>query len=398
MTRAVALDVAGGRRLRRSFLPWLVAGVIAWAGVGWIGWTLWNQDPPRAGFDLALLLEGARAVAAGQSPYDPAMLAGGSPSATDLFYSYPPPVAQAMQVVAWLPNGVVLVLWAIGATLGLGHIAAEIARRDGRDEPTSTVIGAKAIAVAPMVLPFAVAILFGNLDVWYPLAYGALLLTILGSPSRLTLAAGGAAIAVVAIAKLHPASLLLWIAARAWAEGGGQQGRVLTASIVTGLAIVAASVLLGGIVVWQDYAMVVRAGAGADLVDPRNIGPVSLLGQVTGMAPESLRSAQVVVTLGAAAVMVLAALRIRDPLASLAVAFTASLVVLPVTWYHYPVALIPVGIALVIASPKAWPLVALAIVVAGVAIAFPPFVWVAVAIILAAVWRLAAARTGVQLP
>jgi hypothetical protein len=97
-------------------------------------------------------------------------------------------------------------------------------------------------------------------------------------------------------------------------------------------------------------------------------------------------------------VMVLAALRIRDPLASLAVAFTASLVVLPVTWYHYPVALIPVGIALVIASPKAWPLVALAIVVAGVAIAFPPFVWVAVAIILAAVWRLAAARTGVQLP
>ena len=130
--------MSGVERLRHSFLPWVIAGVIAWAGVAWIGWTLWNQDPPRAGFDLALLLDGARAVAAGQSPYDPAMLAGGSPSATELFYSYPPPVAQAMQLVAWLPDGVVLVLWAIGATLGLGHIAGEIARRDRQGEPRST--------------------------------------------------------------------------------------------------------------------------------------------------------------------------------------------------------------------------------------------------------------------
>ena len=54
------------------------------------------------------------------------------------------------------------------------------------------------MTVAPLFLPFAVAILFGNLDAWYPLAYGALLLTILARPSKLTLAAAGAAIAVVA--------------------------------------------------------------------------------------------------------------------------------------------------------------------------------------------------------
>ena len=115
------------------------------------------------------------------------------------------------------------------------------------------------------------------------------------------------------------------------------------------------------------------------------------------MSAESLRIAQVVVTLAAAVVTVVAAIGIQDRLASLAVAFTASLVVLPVTWYHYPVALIPVGAALVIASPRTWPLVAVAIVVSGVAIAFPPLVWVAVAIILTAAWRLAAGRAGVQL-
>ena len=226
--------MSGVERLRRSFLPWLIAGVIAWAGVAWIGWTLWNQDPPRAGFDLALLLDGARAVAAGQSPYDPAMLAGGSPSATELFYSYPPPVAQAMQLVAWLPDGVVLVLWAIGATLGLGHIAGEIARRDRQGEPRSTVIGVKAILAAPLFLPFAVALLFGNLDAWYPLLYGALVLAAFPTSGRWTWLAAGAAVAVVAIAKLHPAVLGLWLLVRMFADRDGPWRTVLLAAVVTG--------------------------------------------------------------------------------------------------------------------------------------------------------------------
>src|SRR3954469_3763122 len=155
--RLPALDVAGrtreargtrGRRVKRAWdglAAWMLIGIIAWGGLLLIGLQLSNHQPPRAGFDLALLLDGARSIGAGHSPYDPAMLAGGSPSATELFYSYPPPVAQAMQLVAWLPDGVVLVLWAIGATLGLGHIGGEIARRHGQGEPRSTLIGAKAI-------------------------------------------------------------------------------------------------------------------------------------------------------------------------------------------------------------------------------------------------------------
>ena len=162
------------KRARAGIGVWIVLGLIGWTGLVFIGWSLWTLDPPRAGFDLALPLDGARAVAAGQSPYDPVMLAGGSPAAAELFYSYPPPVAQAMQLVAWLPDGVVLMLWGLGATLGMGHIGAEIARRDRQGEPRSTVLGGKAILAAPLFLPFAVALLFGNLDAWYPLLYSTL--------------------------------------------------------------------------------------------------------------------------------------------------------------------------------------------------------------------------------
>jgi hypothetical protein len=376
--------VSGAERLRYSFLPWVIAGVIGWAGVAWIGWTLWNQTPPRAGFDLALLLDGARALANGQSPYDPAMLAGGSPNATELFYSYPPPVAQAMRLVAWLPDGVVLVLWGIGATLGLGHIAAEIARRDGHGEPHGTVVGAKAILAAPLFLPFAVAVLFGNLDAWYPLLYGALVLAAFRTSGRWTWLAAGAAVAVVAIAKLHPAVLGLWILVRIVADRTGPWRTVFVAMVLTGIAILGTSLLLGGIQPWADYVAVVRAGAGAALVDPRNLGPVSLLGQATGMDAQALRIAQVGVSLAAAAAAILAAWRIKDPIASLGVAFTASLVVLPVTWYHYPVALVPIGLALAITRPSTRPWVTAAIALAAVGLTIGLAVWIGIAVLLLA--------------
>ena len=77
-------------------------------------------------------------------------------------------------------------------------------------------------------------------------------------------------------------------------------------------------------------------------------------------------------------------MRVRDPLASVAIAIAASLVVLPVTWYHYPAALIPVGIALVLFRPASRVRVALAAVVADVAIGFIPLLWVAVGVLLAA--------------
>jgi hypothetical protein len=371
------------RRVADSLPAWLLAGAIGWLGIIWIGWVLWQSNPPKAGFDLTLLLDAARRVTAGQSPYDPGMLAGTSPDATSLFYSYPPPVAQAMTLVAWLPDGVVLVLWGIGATLGLGLVAWRLAVAAGRPLPRNDAL--KTIAIVWLVLPFAVGVLFGNLDVWYGLAFGALVLAVAAGPATRTRAiAGGVALGVVSVAKLHPASLLVWLLVRALVDRQGAAGRALAAAVGTGVAIVAASLIVGGIGPWQDYVAVLRAGASSAVVDLRNVGPVSLLGQVVPLDATALRLAQAVVSIAALAVTVLAAARVRDPLGSVAIAIAASLVVLPVTWYHYPIALIPVGIALVLFRPASRFGSAAAVVVADVAVGFVALLWVAVGLLLLA--------------
>ncbi len=59
---------------------------------------------------------------------------------------------------------------------------------------------------------------------------------------------------------------------------------------------------------------------------------------------------------------------------------SASLTTLPVTWYHYPAALIPVAIALAIGRPGARPRLLMAWIVVDLAIAFLPLLWVAVAL------------------
>lgn len=365
-----------------ALAPWLIVGVIGWVGVLWIGWSLWQSTPPHAGFDLALLLQGARRVLAGQSPYDPAILTGTSPDATSLFYAYPPPVAQAMTMLAWLPDGIVLLLWALGATAGLGIVAAALARALDRPDPTADAV--RAVAAVPLVLPFAVAVLFGNLDAWYPLAFGALLLTALPGATTGTLVAGGAAAAAISIAKLHPAPLLVWVAVRALRERGGPPARVLAGAVLAGVAIIGASLLIGGTAPWSDYARVIGVGATSELVDPRNLAPVSLIGQATGLDGVALRVAQAGVTAAVVVAAVLAGWRVRDPLTSFGIVAAASLMTLPVTWYHYSVALLPVAITLAVGRPASRPLIVLAALVVDLAIALPALSWLAIAILLLA--------------
>jgi len=375
-------------RLVRSagLWPWLVAGLVGWAGILWIGWTLWQHDPPRAGFDLTLLLDAARNVLDGRSPYDPAILAGASPDATSLFYSYPPPVAQAMTLLAWLPDAVALILWGAAATLALGFIASRLATFAGRG-PMRTAV--QSMCVAPLVFPFAIAVLFGNLDAWYPLAYGAVLLAVLPGSSRRVRILAGVALGAIIVAKLQPAPILLWLIILAWRPGGRPQASVAFATVVTGLAIVAASLLVGGLQPWLDYLKVVQAGAGSQLVDPRNIGPVSLIGQLTGADEGVLRWVQVLVVAVVLGVTVAAAGWIGDRRLSFAVVATASLVTLPVTWFHYPVALLPASILLATSYPTARPALLAAAVIAAVAIAWLPLTWLAVAVLLVAASRVA---------
>jgi hypothetical protein len=110
-----------------------------------------------------------------------------------------------------------------------------------------------------------------------------------------------------------------------------------------------------------------------------------------GQSGEFARAAQAAVSLAAVAFTVIVARVRRDPVESLAWAATASLVTLPVTWFHYPVALIPFGIAAAIRADRpsaqrsvlTWLFAAGA--VSSLAIVMPVTVWLAVAFLLRAV-------------
>ena len=246
-------------------------------------------------------------------------------------------------------------------------------------------------ACAPLTLPFAVGLLFGNLDVWFPLLYGAMLLAAI-APGRATAVGGGAALALATL-KLHPASLALWFLTRAFrdrrAEGRSSAGLVVATAAVVGALIVGASIVVGGTTVWSEYVDVVRAGAGATIVDPRNAGIAAQVAALTGADDAVARSLHVIVGVVALLVTVWAAWRRPDPVESFAWAAAASLATLPVTWYHYPSAMLPIAVAAMLRASgpnmrRVTVLVTAGAVVAAVALVWLPLLWVSIGLIVAA--------------
>jgi hypothetical protein len=368
-----------------------LAGVLGWAGLVYLAIALYAQNPPTAAFDLELLLRAGRDVAGGHSPYDPAMLSGAAPVAERLFYSYPPPVAQAMALVSWVPSPVMFVAWSVAAVAGLGLVAGALAKRIGGVAASPAAVALTVAALAPLMFPFAIGLLFGNLDVFFPLLYGAILLGVLPAVSSRAAAGAGAAAGLASVAKLHPGSLGVWLLVRS--IGSLDVRRAFAAAAAVVLAVAAVSVAVGGVGLWSDYVVVVRAGGGADLVDPRNAGPAAQIAMLVGGDSALARSLHVPVAIIALIVTAVAAARLLDPVESLAWAAAASLVVLPVTWYHYPAALIPFAIVAFLRSGARGPVVAQRVrltvaasaVVAAVAIAWLPLMYLAIGLVLAAV-------------
>ncbi len=371
--------------------PWLAAslllGTICWAGIVALTAGLISVQPPEAGFDLDLLLQAGRRVAEGLSPYDPASLV--TPlQARDLFYSYPPVVAQLLSVVSAVPTAAMLLLWGAASVGGLMLVTEALRRRLA--PATSVLAGlAPVLAAAPLVFPFSVALMFGNLDAWFPLVYGLLLLAALGA-GRSTRIAAGIGLGAAIVAKLHPASLLVWLAVR----GRHQRAMwgVLAATVVTGLVLVLVSLAIGGAGPWADYLTVVRAEAGAIILTPVNVGPAPQLAMLLGASEDAARVLGVAVALAALALTAWAAERSRDVVTSLALAAVASLVTLPITWYHYPLALLPFAVAAYLrAAPDQATTVRLllggAVLASLLAILAPVAVWLAVALVVAAVMR-----------
>jgi hypothetical protein len=286
-----------------------------------------------------------------------------------------------------VPSGVMLVVWDAVAVAGLAAVAGILTRRFAPELAAPRVV-IPVLCLTPIIFPFAVGLLFGNLDVFFPALYGLLLLGIAGERGGWAPIVGGAAATVASVTKLHPASLVLWLAVRAFKSDVAR--RALLAALITGTAIVGVSLLLGGKSLWSEYVAVVRAGSGADLVDPRNAGPAAQIALWTGGGEAFARTLQIPVTLLALAVTVAAAWSRRDAVESLAWAAAASLVILPVTWFHYPAAMIPFALAALLRARhtreagRVAALVTVATVVSIVAISALPLVWLAVGLVIVA--------------
>lgn len=378
---------------RRPNPVWLGLGVVGWAGLIWLATRMFAATPRTAAFDLELLLKAGRDVAAGRSPYDPAMLAGGAPGAADLFYSYPPPVAQALSLFAGVPSAVMFVgLWAL-AIAGLAIGTAYLSRALDPALPVNVVV-VPVLAVAPLFLPFGIALLFGNLDALFPFAYALVLVAAVVPSSRSSLA-GGVALGAATIAKIHPAGLGPWFVGRLVREQRNGEPmmalRVIAAAGATVGAVLALSLLAGGVDLWRDYMPVAAAASNARLLDPRNVGPAAQVVLLIGGSEALVRTLHLPIALAAVAASLLAGFAIRDRLTGIAIAGIASLVILPVTWYHYPAALIPFAVAAVVrargtvAARRTTTLIAASAVIATLSIAWVPGLWLAVGFGLAGV-------------
>jgi hypothetical protein len=386
-------------RQRLARFVCLAAAVFGWTNLAILGFVGLSKDPPTAGFDLQLLLDAGKRVAAGESPYDFNAVAHGL-EARDLFYSYPPIVAQFLAPLQSLPTWVILAGWCLGSAVGLAFVAGFIARspvgRSGSGRPADSYDAALvAIAAAPFFFPFLVALLFGNMDAWFPFLFGVVVLILASgrvAPSRAASVAGGIALAVASIVKLHPGSLAVWLAVR-WHRGSEPRSGLATsiaAAVAAGAALLAASLVVGGIGPWRDYVDYLRVTGNADLATWLNIGPASVLALLAG--DSNLAQVLAVVFAVAAVVGTVAAARlVRDPLLSLTCAIVASLIVLPVTWYHYPVVLIPIALAAWLRSRgtpdgrRVTRALLGAYVVADAAILIPVVLWLGVALLFTAV-------------
>jgi hypothetical protein len=378
---------------RFRLVIWVVVGVLGWVGLTLLGVALFVQTPRKAGFDLELILEAGRRVAAGASPYNPALVNGTAHiQAVDLFYSYPPPVAQAFAILARVPSAIVLVGLAAVAVSGAASVAMRLTRLLAPTVPVSEVVG-PLLAILPFLYPFAVALLFGNLDALYPFAYGLLLLAAL-APSFGAVLVGGAALALISVAKIHPALLGLWLLVRGIRDRRDRALPIAWWLLAVALAVTAgvllASLLVGGAGPWLDYGSVLRAASGAGLVLQNNIGPAAQLALITGGGDAAARVLHVPVVLVALAISAFVAWRLPDTVESLGWAAVASLVILPVTWFHYPAAMIPFAVAGAVRArrpdrTRVLALIAASVVVAIASIALPVLVWAGVGLVLGAI-------------
>lgn len=384
------------RRPPNLAVVWAMAAVVFWATMAVLGVIMFNATPRIAAFDLDLLVAAGRAVGAGQPAYDPGLVQGVVPDAVDLFYSYPPIVAQVLAPFSGLPLGLIAILWSV-ASIGLLAVATVRIVRIVEPAVRGATVATGTVAVAAVTFPLLIAVLFGNLDAFFPALYGFALLGAL-SPRARDGVVGGAAVAIATVTKVYPAGLGLWFVVRAvvrWRVPAERRrlALVVGSTAAVGLGLVALSVAVFGLGPWQDYAKVASTAARAEIVDGRNAAPAAQLALWLHAGSDTARMLHIPVAIAAALAIVVAAWRVADPVLSLSIAAAASLLLLPISWIHYPAALLPFGAA-AIARAETAPadarrtvraLAAGALLAGALAVTWLPCLWVAMGLALAAV-------------
>ncbi len=386
-------------------LVWAIAGLMSWITLGLMADHL-ISDGRIMRSDLQALLHAGQRVARSITPYE-LTLHGSSVKANSLFYSYPPPMAQLFSLFSSVPIEALLVVWGIAATLGLICIAALFGSRLSNSyfwAETALVL----FTIAPTFYPYSTALLYGNADSWFPFLYGVILLGAIKGEStqgRLFPVVGGVALGLASIIKLQPASLHLWFLVRGCYQMRALSGGntlpptkclpawlTLLASLATVISLVTASLLFGGTAPWVDYFHFLRSSNAISLTSMANIGPGSQLALLLGR--DSLAWPIATLTsIGALCLTAWAAQPRRDVIESLAWACIGSLVVLPVTWYHYLSLLIPFGIATYARSRSTekpvpvYVLLICGVLVTDVSFIFPVGGWVGASIIMIAIHR-----------
>ena len=183
-----------------------------------------------------------------------------------------------------------LLAWAAAAVAGLAAVAVALARRFAPDLPSRSVV-LPVVALAPLCFPFAIGLLFGNLDVFFPLLYGAMLLAVRRARRR----PPGRRRRRTRDRRRSPSSTRARSASGSASGASAANGRAAgSSSSRSGSAWPScASLLIGGVSFWTDYVAVVRAGSSADLVDPRNAGPAAQLAILLGAGDGFARTAQI---------------------------------------------------------------------------------------------------------
>ena len=298
------------------------------------------------GIDATDYLTAAERVARGETPYAPAMLAGPVDSQGIDRYRYPPPLAQVLVPLTWLPTRTALWAWfAIGLVAVVASLLVAL-RSAGMLRPEAVLWS---LAAACLFLPVFDSLWKGNVS-----GLLALLVAIAAAGG----AAGGAAVALATLLKVVPVVFV-----PAWWVAGSRCRHGMAAIAI---AVVASSVLLSP-GAWRDYLTVLPNMLGGSADEATNVAPWSMVARTD--APEWLagivRAASVAVAIGAVGASVLV---IRRPggLALAATLCTLAMLLLPAAlWYHYLVVLLPLAI---IAWPQANPVARAALVLTGLGI------------------------------